>query len=84
MPSGGAGIFPIPGGGVGIDSAGNANRRTVAISTGFPSVFERIVPDNVFCAKVTIDIAPRNNISISFFIFYKNKPNSKNILFNRG
>jgi hypothetical protein len=68
-PGGGVGMFAAPGGGAGILSFGNRNKRTVAISTGLPSVLESIVPDNVFCAITDTTVTHSNNITLNRFIY---------------
>jgi hypothetical protein len=62
MSAGGAGMLGILVGGAGIVSLGYANKRTVAISTGLASVFDTIVPDNVFCAIIAVVTANNSNI----------------------
>jgi hypothetical protein len=71
MSAGGAGIWSIPEGGVGIDNLGKANKRTVAISMGCPSVLESIVPDTVFCAIIAEIFSNNSKNMHIFFIFFK-------------
>ena len=68
ISAGGAGMFGIPAGGAGMLALGYANKRTVAISMGAPSVFESMVPDKVCCAISGMAITLHSMIS-RYFIY---------------